>query len=166
MPPPLPLGKLPEVDVVLISHNHYDHLDVDTIKSLGNKPLYFVPLGLKTFFEDLGISNVVELDWWQEKKFSFRGVEMTATCTPAQHFSSRTTFDRNKVSAMGENLEELGSPCTLSSGAFGMCSFIKSFLSCVIVGLWFATLFLFDSLRLRFPTRLRLEEKVICVSTT
>ncbi|GAQ81915.1 N-acyl-phosphatidylethanolamine-hydrolyzing phospholipase D [Klebsormidium nitens] len=95
--PPLPLSKLPEVDVILISHNHYDHLDVDTIKTMGNKPLYLVPLGLKKFFTDLGISNVVELDWWQEKKLTSKGVEITATCTPAQHFSSRTAFDRNKT---------------------------------------------------------------------
>lgn len=59
-----------------------------------------VPSGLKTWFTDLGITNVVELDWWQEKNLMIRGAQVTATCTPAQHFSSRSAFDRNKVRSL------------------------------------------------------------------
>eukprot|EP00246_Nothoceros_aenigmaticus_P002244 TRINITY_DN13062_c0_g1_i1.p1 TRINITY_DN13062_c0_g1~~TRINITY_DN13062_c0_g1_i1.p1 ORF type:complete len:361 (+),score=39.76 TRINITY_DN13062_c0_g1_i1:95-1177(+) len=99
---PFPLTELPPVDVVIISHNHYDHLDEGTVKKLGNKPLYLVPLGLKSWFTSLGITNVVELNWWQDHTVSFPDVgqdtkSLKATCTPCQHFSGRGLFDRNKT---------------------------------------------------------------------
>ncbi len=89
---PIALADLPPIDVVIISHNHYDHLDQDTISQLGNAPLYLVPLGLKRWFIEQGIApgQVVELDWWQSHQA--RGIALTAT--PSQHWSGRGLFDR------------------------------------------------------------------------
>ena len=67
-PPGLSYDQLPHIDVVLISHNHYDHLDVGTVKRLasqpGKPPLFVVPLGLEKWFQSIGVGNVVEIDWW------------------------------------------------------------------------------------------------------
>lgn len=92
-PPGIDFDDLPEIDLVIISHNHYDHLDKATIKRLGNKPFYLVPLGIGDFLRDLGITHFEELDWWDSIKFN--GLEIT--CTPAQHFSGRMPFDQNKT---------------------------------------------------------------------
>ena len=61
-------GDLPKIDYILISHNHYDHLDKKTVKHFSNQVSWIVPLGLKRWFTRQGISKVVELDWWQEHK--------------------------------------------------------------------------------------------------
>jgi len=90
--PGIPFEDLPPIDVVLISHNHFDHLDRDTIRRLGNKPRYFIPLNLKPFFDQLGITNISEHDWWEGD--SFKNLQITST--PAQHFSGRGLRDRNK----------------------------------------------------------------------
>jgi len=105
--PPVPaLAELPPIDAVLISHNHYDHLDKDTIKKLGNGPHYFVPLFIGKFLRGLGIKreNITELDWWESS--IFRGLEFH--CTPTQHFSGRGFHDTNKTlwcswTVIGEN---------------------------------------------------------------
>lgn len=93
-PPGLRFEDLPPVHVVVISHDHYDHLDVATVRRLraAHRPLFVVPLGLKTWFADLGITDVVELDWWQAT--TARGLTLTAV--PAQHFSGRTLRDTNR----------------------------------------------------------------------
>jgi N-acyl-phosphatidylethanolamine-hydrolysing phospholipase D len=95
--PGIALGDLPHIDVVVISHNHYDHLDRDSILALsrqsGGPPLYLAPLGLQRWLKDLGIDNAVELDWWQHHVHA--GVEFH--CTPAQHWSARSFNDRNKT---------------------------------------------------------------------
>jgi len=93
-PPGLPFEDLPAIHAVVISHDHYDHLDVDTVKRLAasHRPRFIVPLGLKAWLADLGIDDVDELDWWQSR--SLRG--LTFTCVPAQHFSGRTLWDRNR----------------------------------------------------------------------
>ena len=92
-PPALRLGELPRIDVVLLSHNHYDHLDLTALRWLGQhrRPLVVAPLGLKAWLEDNGVPDVVELDWWQSH-FAPTGVEII--CTPAQHWSSRGPWDR------------------------------------------------------------------------
>lgn len=96
-PPGVPLSTLPRVDVVVISHNHYDHLDVASVQALaaqaGGPPLFIVPLGLKAWFADLGISSVVELGWWQSH--TVNGVEIVLT--PAHHWSARGVFDRRQT---------------------------------------------------------------------
>jgi N-acyl-phosphatidylethanolamine-hydrolysing phospholipase D len=88
----LPAEKLPPIDIIVISHNHYDHLDTNTVKILGNKPLWFVPLGLKDWFTEAGISNVVEMDWWDTYKID----DLVITAMPSQHWSRRGLFDMNK----------------------------------------------------------------------
>ena len=93
-PPGLAFEDLPPIHVVLISHDHYDHLDVATVKRLAaeHRPRFYVPLGIKAWMAGLGITDVVELDWWDTRVE--RGV--TLTCVPAQHFGSRTPFDLNR----------------------------------------------------------------------
>ena len=93
-PPGLAFEDLPRIDVVLISHDHYDHLDLNTVKRLAaaHHPLFLVPLGLKAWFAENGMTRVEEFDWWQEREFN--GVRFV--CVPAQHFSQRTLTDANK----------------------------------------------------------------------
>jgi len=93
-PPGLRFEDLPPIHLVLISHDHYDHLDVATVKRLADthRPLFVVPLGLKAWFADLGITRVEELDWWESRTVN----GLTLTLVPAQHFSGRTFWDRNR----------------------------------------------------------------------
>lgn len=92
--PGLRFEDLPPIHLVLISHDHYDHLDVATVRRLAevHHPHFLAPLGFKAWFADLGISDVEELDWWDAR--TVRG--LTFTCVPAQHFSGRTLWDRNR----------------------------------------------------------------------
>ncbi|MBM2814598.1 MAG: Lactamase protein [Ignavibacteria bacterium] len=87
---------LPNIDVVLISHNHYDHLDLPTIEKLKAKfnPLFIVPLGNKVFLEQNDIYNVIELDWWQN--YSIRE-KLPITLVPAKHISMRGICDTRKT---------------------------------------------------------------------
>jgi N-acyl-phosphatidylethanolamine-hydrolysing phospholipase D len=93
-PPGLAFEDLPRIDAVVISHDHYDHLDLDTVKRLAetHDPLFLVPLGMKAWFADNGMSRVEELDWWQEHEY--RGLRFV--CLPAQHFAQRTLWDGNR----------------------------------------------------------------------
>ncbi len=95
-PPPLPITELKkiQIDAVVISHDHYDHLDKDTIAELRDMPLRFiVPLGVGTYLEDWGVDplRITELDWWEDTQIG--GVKITAT--PARHFSGRSFFSGN-----------------------------------------------------------------------
>jgi len=96
-PPGLTIEQLPPIDVVLISHNHYDHLDKHSVLALFNRSqgatLFIVPLGVKALFDDLGIKNVKELDWWDS--VSVNGVEFNFT--PVQHWSARSLGDRSQT---------------------------------------------------------------------
>lgn len=93
---PLGLGfdELPKVDLVLVSHNHYDHLDERTVRRLARRdaPVFVVPLGLRHWFDTRGIGRVVELDWGQSTEFG----ELSVHAVPAQHFSGRGIRDRNR----------------------------------------------------------------------
>ncbi len=99
--PGIALGDLPRIDVVAISHNHYDHLDRGSILALakqpGGMPLFLVPLGLKAWLEALGVPGAVELDWWDSHEAGPEGRRVEFQLTPAQHWSSRTLADRNKT---------------------------------------------------------------------
>jgi len=93
-PPGLAFESLPRIDVVVVSHDHYDHLDLPTVKRLAatHDPLFLVPLGMKEWFADNGMTRVEERDWWQEHEY--RGVRFV--CVPAQHFSQRSLWDGSR----------------------------------------------------------------------
>lgn len=93
-PPPIALGDLPPIEGVIISHDHYDHLDTASIAVLAtHAQRFFVPLGLGRRLVDMGVpaDHISELDWWQSTRFG--AVQLTST--PSQHFSGRTLTDRD-----------------------------------------------------------------------
>jgi N-acyl-phosphatidylethanolamine-hydrolysing phospholipase D len=96
---PVELAALPRIDVVLISHNHYDHLDQRTVHMLnqqvGGPPLFIVPLGVDLWLKDQGISRVQRMDWWESMRVSAATGEVTIHFVPSQHWSSRSPWDRN-----------------------------------------------------------------------
>lgn len=94
-PPPMAAEELPPIDILILSHNHYDHLDLPTIEKIPGKERthVFVPLGLSRYFVDAGYTNVVEMDWWQSETVG--SIEIQAL--PAVHFSGRGLFDRNRT---------------------------------------------------------------------
>jgi len=90
--PGLSLNELPEPDIVLISHSHYDHLHFSTLRRLPGSPLYLVPSGLRRKMRMKGYRRVQELAWWE--KTDVQGVEFHFV--PAQHWSRRTLWDTNR----------------------------------------------------------------------
>jgi L-ascorbate metabolism protein UlaG (beta-lactamase superfamily) len=94
--PGIRFEDLPPIDVVLVSHNHYDHLDLPTLKQLAKKgaPRAVVSLGNLDLIRDAGIARVNEFDWWQSTPLS---PDVTVTLVPSRHFSSRTLWDRNET---------------------------------------------------------------------
>jgi N-acyl-phosphatidylethanolamine-hydrolysing phospholipase D len=99
-PPGIALADLPPIDVVLVSHNHYDHLDRDSILALharGNgRTVFLVPLGLKAWMAEQGVPDAIELDWWDAREV--RGVPFQLV--PVQHWSARGLGDRNRTEAV------------------------------------------------------------------
>ncbi len=93
--PGIPLDILPPIDVVVVSHNHYDHLDDETVSNLNNKEKIqvVVPLGLKPFFTERGYSKVTELDWGESISIG----DVMLTSIPSVHDSARSTDDHNKT---------------------------------------------------------------------
>jgi N-acyl-phosphatidylethanolamine-hydrolysing phospholipase D len=93
-PPGIPFEDLPPIDVVLISHDHYDHLDEPTVRRLARtfNPLFVVPLGIKAWLADREITNATELDWSESVKV--KGIEIV--CAPAQHGSGRSLTDSGR----------------------------------------------------------------------
>lgn len=95
-PPPASLDALPPLDAVLLSHDHYDHLDRPTIRELARTSVPFITsLGVGAHLEAWNVvpERITELDWWEQT--TVRGVQVTAT--PAQHFSGRGVRDRNST---------------------------------------------------------------------
>jgi N-acyl-phosphatidylethanolamine-hydrolysing phospholipase D len=91
--PGMRFEDLPPIHAVVISHDHYDHLDLPTIGRIGraHRPTFFVPLGVKALLVGLGVRHVVEQDWWQSSRFQ----GLTFVATPVQHSSGRGLRDQN-----------------------------------------------------------------------
>ena len=90
---PIEIEKLPNIDAIIISHDHYDHLDYNSIQKLKDKvAMFYTPLGVGAHLQEWGIekNRIIELDWWQEARYK----GLTFKCTPAQHFSGRGFGDR------------------------------------------------------------------------
>ena len=90
---PIAIEKIPFIDAVFFTHDHYDHLDYGSVQKLKDKvKTFYTPLGVGAHLEAWGVAkeNIVELDWWEEVSFE----ELTFRCTPAQHFSGRGISDR------------------------------------------------------------------------
>lgn len=103
-PPLPPIGQMPKIDMIIISHNHYDHLDLQTIKmfyKINPNIQWILPRGVKKWFcsafPETRKEQIKEMDWWETANIS--GLQLTAV--PAQHFSGRGLFDRNKSLWMG-----------------------------------------------------------------
>jgi len=93
---PLALADLPPIEGLILSHDHYDHLDQHTIETLrGQVQRYLVPLGVGARLRDIGVApkRIEEFDWWQESHLN--GIRVVAT--PASHFSGRIMLDHNKT---------------------------------------------------------------------
>ena len=94
--PGVAIENLPKVDIVTVSHSHYDHLDVPSLVALGKRhdeqPLYIVPRDVGEILRDAGLRRVVELGWWD----THREGDLAITLVPAQHWSMRFPWDRNK----------------------------------------------------------------------
>ncbi len=121
-PPGIRFEDLPDIDLVLISHNHYDHLDIHTVRRLHQKhdPLFVVPLGVGNWLNGQGIHRTAELDWWEEETIGEGGV----TAVPAQHFSGRGLSDRDRTLWCGYVLE-LPSGTTYFAGDTGYDDFFR-----------------------------------------
>lgn len=95
IPPAIPLNKIPKIHVVTVSHNHYDHLDIRSLKKISkNHPdaIFLVPAGDEKLLQRKRIKNVYNFNWWE----SIEHKEFVFTFTPVQHWSKRSLFDRNK----------------------------------------------------------------------
>jgi len=96
MSPAVDFDALPPLDVVLLSHNHYDHLDAGTVRRIATRfpdTPWLCPLGLRAHLESFGVRQAIERDWWQ----TVDAAAFRATCGPAQHFSARGLRDRNET---------------------------------------------------------------------
>jgi L-ascorbate metabolism protein UlaG (beta-lactamase superfamily) len=95
-PPGVAFDALPRIDAVLVSHNHYDHMDLRTLVRLHrrDRPRFLVPLGNARLLESAGIDRVVELDWWDESSLD-DGAKIVLV--PVQHWSGRGLFDRRRA---------------------------------------------------------------------
>jgi N-acyl-phosphatidylethanolamine-hydrolysing phospholipase D len=94
------LSALPPIDAVIISHNHYDHLDRSTVQALSKTQPdaeWLAPLGLARLLRKWGVTRVRELDWWQNAHIPNERGELFAAAVPAQHFSARGLGDRGKT---------------------------------------------------------------------
>ncbi len=97
-PPGVAINDLPRIDLVVVSHSHYDHLDQTSIRCLnaqeGGPPLFLVPLGLKRWLQRNGVSRAVELDWWESQALSSPAGKAEVFLLPSRHWSARGLHDR------------------------------------------------------------------------
>ena len=95
--PGISLENLPPIDVILISHAHADHMEQSTLLKLKKcNPAVVVPLGIKEWFDKQEFNSSTELSWWQHKKLTVNGTDITLTLLPAKHWSQRSLSDKNK----------------------------------------------------------------------
>ncbi|WP_051379020.1 MBL fold metallo-hydrolase [Derxia gummosa] len=99
VPPAMSVAELPDIDVVLISHSHFDHLDEGSIRALAAKgdPLFLVPLGLEPLLREWGAHRVQALDWNEQTAVTGRHGVVKFDCVPARHWSRRGLFDRDRA---------------------------------------------------------------------
>ncbi|MGE4130793.1 MAG: MBL fold metallo-hydrolase [Bdellovibrionales bacterium] len=121
-PPGIPLSQLPNIHFILVSHNHYDHLDVEALRSLAanHQSRVITPLGNAELIRAQGFKEVIELDWWQDKSFD----EIKITTVPAQHWSGRGFKDRNRA-LWGGFFVRLGEMKVFFAGDTGYGAFFK-----------------------------------------
>ena len=114
--PAVRFDDLPAISLVLLSHNHYDHCDLGTLRALDRRfqPRLVAPIGNSRLLRSAGIRQVEEIDWWQ----SASAAPLPVTLTPAQHFSARSMFDRNRA-LWGGFLIEAGGRRILFAGDSG-----------------------------------------------
>ena len=94
--PGVRLEDLPKIDIILISHDHYDHLDFNTLRILERyKPRILVGLGVKSLLKPSKFANVIEMDWWQEYTMPANNTKITFV--PARHYSGRTMIGNNRT---------------------------------------------------------------------
>ena len=112
------LDALPGVDLLLVSHNHYDHLDLPTLRAVRRRWDPPAATGLRNarHLAKAGIRGARELDWWEEARFG----PLRVTYVPAQHFSARTPWDRNR-SLWGGFVVEAEGACVYFAGDSGWC---------------------------------------------
>jgi N-acyl-phosphatidylethanolamine-hydrolysing phospholipase D len=114
---PCDLAELPPIDAVLITHSHYDHLDLPTLRCLGKQTRLVVPEGHAQWFGRVGFSNIIEIPWFSSHELA-PGV--TVTSTPARHFTARSLWDRDRAHWCGWLLE--GAGCSIwHAGDSGYC---------------------------------------------
>ena len=95
IPPAIPLDEIPNIDIITVSHNHYDHLDIHSLKKISKKyptAIFLVPAGDEKLLKRKKIKNVFSFNWWE----SIEHKNFVVTFTPVQHWSKRSLFDRNK----------------------------------------------------------------------
>jgi L-ascorbate metabolism protein UlaG (beta-lactamase superfamily) len=116
------ISQLPKLDVVLVSHNHYDHLDRESLLALEAQrhPLFIAPLGNRAYLTRLGLKNVVELDWWQTIEYG----KAKVTLVPTQHWSARGISDRYETLWGGFVIEHSGLKIFFA-GDSGYCEHFK-----------------------------------------
>lgn len=102
--PGIRFEELPPIDLVLISHNHYDHMDIPTLQKLAKRdqPMIISPLGNAAFLMEENCGEARDMNWWEQYKVNDM---VSITCLPAQHFSGRGMFDRNKTLWSGYSIE-------------------------------------------------------------
>lgn len=117
------IEEMPKIDVVLISHNHYDHLDLNSLKLIKKEfdPLFVVPLKNGPLLESIQISKIQQMDWWD--RLQIEGSEIAITLTPALHWSARGIFDRNKALWGGFSLHKKEEHLVYFAGDTGYAPF-------------------------------------------
>ena len=93
LPPPMTIKELPDIDVVMVTHNHYDHLDAELIRALPSDVTVVVPVGMGLWMRRRGRKRVIELQWWQKAEIGC----LRVTLVPACHWSRRGVFDTNRI---------------------------------------------------------------------